>query len=42
MTLDEAIAHCKEVADSVCGECADEHKQLAMWLEELKELREKK
>lgn len=49
MTLDEAIAHCKEVAqrlkascdlqDHVCG---DEHLQLASWLEELKALREEK
>ena len=46
MSLDEAIAHCKEVAqrlkascdaeDYVCG---DEHLQLASWLEELKTLR---
>lgn len=40
MTLDEAIAHCEEVAKSLCGECAKQHKQLAEWLKELKELRE--
>ena len=39
MTLDEAIDHAREVADG-CGECADEHRQLAEWLEELGELRE--
>lgn len=33
MTLDEAIKHCTERAN--------EHKQLAEWLVELKELREK-
>ena len=54
MTLDEAIAHAKEVAseqrgsgictvdDSECDKfsncinCAEEHEQLATWLEELK------
>ena len=38
MTLDEAIQHCKEKA---CGntKCSEEHKQLAEWLMELKELR---
>lgn len=36
MNLDEAIQHCKEIATSQCSECADEHKQLAEWLEELK------
>lgn len=55
LTLDEAIAHAKEVAeknyrgvdfesiDSVdddikanCIKCAEEHKQLAEWLKELK------
>ena len=39
MTLDEAIDHAHEVACG-CGKCADEHRQLAEWLEELKELRE--
>ena len=43
MTIDEAVKHAKEVAgDSRCTECAKEiAKQLASWLEELKELREK-
>lgn len=45
MTLDEAIKHCEEVADYDCyGEkqlkCAEEHRQLAEWLKELKRLRE--
>lgn len=38
MTLDEAINHCKEKAEG-CSECAEEHRQLAEWLEELKTLR---
>lgn len=38
MSLDEAIAHCKEKS---CGDnaCALEHKQLEKWLIELKELK---
>lgn len=40
MTLNEAIQHTEAVADSKCGECADEHRQLAEWLKELKERRE--
>ena len=36
MTLDEAINHTLEKA----GECAEEHKQLAEWLIELKAFRE--
>lgn len=40
MTLDEAIAHAKEVAEGQCGECALQHAQLAEWLEELKTLLE--
>lgn len=62
MTLDVAIKHCEEVAESKerqaqkwdaltnknndynfekkkCIECANEHRQLAEWLKELKELR---
>ena len=40
MTLDEAIEHCKEVAkNSSCKECAEDHRQLAGWLKELKKLR---
>lgn len=62
MTLDEAIRHAEEVADTceyeagkydVCdsyekgvayqeGKCAEEHRQLAEWLKELKELRKQK
>lgn len=38
MTLEEAIIHCKEKA---CDDtqCAHEHRQLAEWLEELKQRR---
>ncbi len=48
-SLDEAIKHCNEVAerlenkngyaytDVTCLECAEEHRQLAEWLKELKE-----
>ena len=45
MTIDEAIAHAREVAsrnfdDRVhCIKCAEEHEQLAEWLEELKQYR---
>ena len=40
MTLDEAIAHALEVASTnKCRECADDHRQLAEWLQELKERR---
>lgn len=43
MTLEEAIAHAKEVSENqyICEECQKEHRQLADWLEELKSLREK-
>ena len=51
MTIEEAIKHCEEVAES-CergnpkkrgkSECAKEHRQLAEWLKELKELRKNK
>lgn len=46
MTIDEAIAHAREVAsrkfdDRVhCIKCAEEHEQIAEWLEELKAYRE--
>ena len=58
MTIDEAIIHCEEVAESKekqvkngdwekdslternCIKCADEHRQLAEWLKELKMYRE--
>lgn len=44
MTLDEAIAHAREVAKEIhddgklddCIECGKNHEQLADWLEELK------
>ena len=44
MTLDEAIAHCEEVADYDCYnenqmKCANEHRQLAEWLRDYKELK---
>ena len=45
MTIDEAIVHAREVAsrkfdDRVhCIRCAEEHEQLAEWLEELKTYR---
>lgn len=41
MTLDEAIKHAEEKAtDSNCC-CREEHKQLAEWLKELQERRQK-
>ena len=39
MTLDEAIKHCEEVVDSKCDECGAEHRQLAEWLRELKQMK---
>ena len=42
MTLEEAIRHCKDMArlnEAECFECAEEHRQLAEWLQELKERR---
>ena len=44
MTLDEAIAHAKDVGSKmICNcntcECGKEHMQLAKWLEELKKYR---
>lgn len=46
MTLTEAIKHCEDVADYDCftddqRKCSEEHRQLADWLRELKERREK-
>ena len=60
MSIDEAIAHAREVASeqkrrsgicvqnnsecdkfSACLKCAEEHEQLAEWLEELKDYRDK-
>lgn len=40
MTLDEAIIHAEEVSKDKCSKCAEEHRQLADWLKELKALRE--
>ena len=38
MTLDEAIKHAEEVAkeQEKLGKCAEEHRQLAKWLRELR------
>ena len=42
MTIDSAIAHSEEVAATTkCKECAEEHRQLAEWLKELKAYRER-
>ena len=40
MTLDEAIEHCRARED--CSQCGQEHKQLRMWLEELRERKKSK
>ena len=40
MTLDEAIKHAEERASLSCDECAEQHRQLAEWLKELKQYRE--
>ena len=40
MTLDEAISHARDVANSGCSECNREHGQLSEWLTELKQRRE--
>lgn len=42
ISIDEAIRHCYETyfeRDDLCRECREEHKQLAKWLEKLKESR---
>lgn len=39
MTLEEAIDHAETVANATCNECAAEHRQLAVWLKELRDLR---
>ena len=39
MTLEEAIKHEVKVGKSSCGTYAENHKQLAAWLTELKKLR---
>ena len=42
MTLDEAIKHCEEVENSCDNpQCAKEHWQLAKWLRELKDYRQR-
>lgn len=41
MTLDEAIQHAQEIADKGCDQCAKDHQQLAEWLTELKNRRDK-
>ena len=46
LTLEDAITHCLEVADGQtaqgkCPECAMEHRQLAEWLKELRDYRER-
>ena len=41
MTLEEAIKHAEEVANTACNKCAEEHRQLAEWLRELKQIKEK-
>ena len=40
MTLDEAIKHAEERASLSCDECAEQHRQLAEWLKELRQYRE--
>ena len=40
MTLDEAIQHAEETsAKDICPACAQDHRQLALWLKELRERR---
>lgn len=41
-SLDDAIKHAEEVADSRCDMCGQEHKQLASWLKELKAYKEQR
>lgn len=36
MTIDEAIKHAEDIASSSCNECAEEHRQLAAWLKQVK------
>ena len=38
MTLEEAIIHCREKSAGDCP-CAEDHRQLAVWLEELNSYR---
>lgn len=39
MDINDAIKHCKEVSETRCDKCSEEHEQLAKWLEELVSLR---
>lgn len=46
MTLDEAILYCEKVADQCMitdgnRKCESDHRQLAEWLKELKEYKQK-
>lgn len=43
MTIDEAIEHAREASEreDLCDGCREEHQQLAEWLEELKDYRDK-
>lgn len=41
MTLEEAIKHCEEKGRG-CTKCSAEHRQLAKWLIELKQLKAQK
>ena len=46
MTLDEAIAHCREIIEELiksqeCAGCIAQHSQLLGWLEELKSYKER-
>ena len=45
MTLDEAIEHLEDSIKNKefsCESCKEEHKQLLVWLKELRNLKEKK
>ena len=39
MDINDAIKHCREVSQTRCDKCSEEHEQLAEWLEELVSLR---
>lgn len=39
MTLDDAIKHARYVAEADCVGCAEDHLQLAEWLEDYKRLK---
>jgi len=45
MTIQEAIDHAEEKSEELmqggCGKCASEHKQLAEWLKELRDIKSK-